>query len=158
VIKKNPKIESLVIKNFSLILFIIPFLGLVFDRISLKISLSYFGICFFTYCYLNTGKILKNIKTNAKNYLLLSITLIFGFIHGLGFAGFLRDSGVVGNNIVKPLLSFNLGLEFGQLCIIALGWLIFRKTKHLIKEPLPAISSGALFGIGFYWLILRTFV
>ena len=107
---------------------------------------------------MHTGKFLKNIKTNAINYLLLSITLIFGFIHGLGFAGFLRDSGVEGNNIVPPLLSFNLGLEFGQLCIIALGWLVFRKTKHLINEPFPAISSGALFGIGFYWMILRTFV
>ena len=158
VIKKNPKIESLLIKNFSLILFLIPLLGLIFEIIPLKISLSYFGVCLFTYCYLHTGKFLKNIKINAKNYLLLSITLIFGFIHGLGFAGFLRDSGVVGNNIVKPLLSFNLGLEFGQLCIIALGWLVFSKTKHLINEPLPEISSGALFGIGFYWMILRTFV
>ena len=157
VIKKIPKLESSIINNFSLILFIMPLLGLIFGSIPLKISLGYFGICLFTYCYLHTGKILRHTKTNTKNYLLLSMTIIFGFIHGLGFAGFLRDSGVVGNNIIAPLLSFNLGLEFGQIGIIILVWLIFKKTKHIINEPLPAISSGALFGIGFYWMIMRTF-
>ncbi len=157
VITKIPKIESSIINNFSLILFIMPLLGLIFGSIPLKISLGYFGICLFTYCYLHTGKILRHTKTNKKNYLLLSMTIIFGFIHGLGFAGFLRDSGVVGNNIIAPLLSFNLGLEFGQIGIIILVWLIFKKTKHIINEPIPAISSGALFGIGFYWMIMRTF-
>tara|TARA_B100001063_G_scaffold237487_1_gene258467 strand:+ start:922 stop:2142 length:1221 start_codon:yes stop_codon:yes gene_type:complete len=157
VITKIPKIESSIINNFSLILFIMPLLGLIFGSIPLKISLGYFGICLFTYCYLHTGKILRHTKTNTKNYLLLSMTIIFGFIHGLGFAGFLRDSGVVGNNIIAPLLSFNLGLEFGQIGIIILVWLIFKKTKHIINEPIPAISSGALFGIGFYWMIMRTF-
>ena len=157
VITKIPKIESSIINNFSLILFIMPLLGLIFGSIPLKISLGYFGICLFTYCYLHTGKILRHTKTNTKNYLLLSMTIIFGFIHGLGFAGFLRDSGVVGNNIIAPLLSFNFGLEFGQIGIIILVWLIFKKTKHIINEPIPAISSGALFGIGFYWMIMRTF-
>ena len=78
-------------------------------------------------------------------------------MHGLGFAGFLKDSGIDNENIILPLLSFNIGLEFGQLCIIFLAWLILFKTKNYIKEPLPSVASGGLFGIGFYWMILRTF-
>ena len=155
--KRTSKYSSQLSKAFPLILFFIAILGLMSGNISLKASIGYFGLCLFTYCYLNTERLLTVINSDKTKYLLLSTALIFGFIHGLGFAGFLRDSGIENTGILWPLLGFNLGLEFGQLCIIVLVWVIFRKTKHLIKEPIPSIASGGLFGIGFYWLIFRTF-
>jgi hypothetical protein len=85
------------------------------------------------------------------------MALLFGFAHGLGFAGFLSETGMTTNNILWPLLGFNLGLEFGQVCIISLCWIIYYFTKSLIKEPLPSIVSGSLFGLGFFWFLTRTF-
>ena len=155
--KRTSKHSSQLSKAFPLILFFIAILGLMLGSISLKAGIGYFGLCLFTYCYLNTERLLTVIKSDKTKYLLLSTALIFGFIHGLGFAGFLKDSGIENTDILWPLLGFNLGLEFGQLCIIATVWIIFRRIKHLIKEPIPSIASGGLFGIGFYWLILRTF-
>jgi hypothetical protein len=44
----------------------------------------------------------------------------FGLIHGLGFSSYLRSILGKEENIVQPLLAFNLGLEFGQLVIVAI--------------------------------------
>lgn len=43
------------------------------------------------------------------------LALVFGLVHGLGFAGALHERGVAGRDAVVPLLSFNLGVEAGQL-------------------------------------------
>lgn len=45
--------------------------------------------------------------------------LLFGLIHGLGFSNFLRETLVASESIFTPLLAFNLGLEVGQLLIVA---------------------------------------
>ncbi|MCT1526764.1 MULTISPECIES: HupE/UreJ family protein [Sphingobacterium] len=50
--------------------------------------------------------------------LLYSMALAFGFIHGLGFSNYLQSLLGKEANIFWPLLSFNLGLEFGQLIIV----------------------------------------
>lgn len=48
-----------------------------------------------------------------------AIALIFGLIHGLGFSNFFRALTEPGESIVVPLLSFNIGIELGQLIIVA---------------------------------------
>ncbi|MBC7894662.1 MAG: HupE/UreJ family protein, partial [Cytophagaceae bacterium] len=54
----------------------------------------------------------------------------FGLIHGLGFSGFLRSLLGSEDSLAIPLLGFNLGLEVGQLAIVAsvlaLGWVCTR--------------------------------
>ncbi len=155
--RETSKYSPQIIKAFPFILFFTAILGLMLGNISLKAGIGYFGLGLFSYCYLNTERLLTAMNSDKTKYLLLSTALIFGFIHGLGFAGFLKDTGIENTDILWPLLGFNLGLEFGQLCIIVTVWVVFRKIKYLIKEPIPSIASGGLFGIGFYWLILRTF-
>ena len=49
-----------------------------------------------------------------------ALTFAFGLIHGLAFAGALSDLGLHGMALLRPLLSFNLGIELGQLVIVAL--------------------------------------
>ena len=78
-------------------------------------------------------------------------------MHGWGFAGFVSVSGVTSDIILGPLLGFDLGLEFWQVCIISLCWVIYSKAESYIREPLPSILSGSLFGLGFFWLLSRTF-
>lgn len=52
------------------------------------------------------------------------LTGFFGFIHGLGFSYLLRSLLGIGSNLAFPLLSFNLGLEAGQIVIIAIIFVI----------------------------------
>lgn len=55
-------------------------------------------------------------KAVSTNYLL---ALFFGLIHGMGFANFFRSLMGEDGSIVKPLFSFNVGIELGQLAIVA---------------------------------------
>ncbi|SOD95664.1 HupE/UreJ family protein [Spirosoma fluviale] len=48
------------------------------------------------------------------------LALLFGLIHGMGFSNYLRSLLGREANIIKPLLAFNIGLEIGQLVIVAL--------------------------------------
>lgn len=50
----------------------------------------------------------------------VAITLVFGFIHGFGFAGKLQELSLRQADIIVPLLSFNVGLEAAQLLALAL--------------------------------------
>ena len=59
-------------------------------------------------------------ETNAgmnKNY---AMALFFGFIHGMGFSNYFRALLMGDSSIVKPLLGFNLGIELGQLLVVAI--------------------------------------
>lgn len=54
------------------------------------------------------------------------LALVFGLIHGLGFASILRERGVQGTDAVLPLVSFNVGVELGQLLIVLLAFPLIR--------------------------------
>ncbi len=81
-------------------------------------------------------------------------------IHGFGFAGALRETGLgsTGLALVKPLFSFNLGVELGQLAVAAvflplLFWL--RKRSHFERYGTPALSTAIIL-VSAYWLVERT--
>lgn len=80
----------------------------------------------------------------------------FGLIHGLGFAGLLMDVGIKGTGALAPLLGFNLGVEAGQLVIVAVFFPILMaiyKWKH--RTPVLVGSSLLAAAIGFYWFLER---
>ena len=82
--------------------------------------------------------------------------LVFGFIHGLAFSNYFRVLQGEGQNIVKPLLAFNLGIEAGQLCIIffilSLSFVVLSIFKISLKSWRQFVS-GAAFGIAATLLI-----
>ena len=83
----------------------------------------------------------------------------FGLIHGCGFATVLRDLGVgkEGAGVVMPLLSFNLGVELGQLAIAALVLpIVWALKKRPVYQPrfVPALSV-LIIAAGAYWLVER---
>lgn len=90
---------------------------------------------------------LKQEKLNAKaiNYLL---ALFFGFIHGMGFSYLLKSMLSKTESVLLPLLSFNLGLEIGQLVIVVfmtiLSTFLFTFTS-LKKTPWVIIISSIVF-------------
>jgi hydrogenase/urease accessory protein HupE len=87
------------------------------------------------------------------------LTFAFGLIHGFGFASALREAGVGehGGSVAVPLVSFNLGVELGQMAIAAIALPLIWKLRNqprLARRWIPATSSvvGLL---GAYWLIQR---
>lgn len=82
----------------------------------------------------------------------------FGLLHGLGFASVLGDFGLPAENFIPALLGFNVGVELGQLTVIALaalavGWFASR-TWYRRRIAMPASVVIAL--IGAYWVVERT--
>ena len=83
----------------------------------------------------------------------------FGLIHGLGFAGVLAEVGLPQQHFLTALISFNVGVEIGQLSVIGLAYLVvgwFRsKTWYRPYLSIPASCGIAL--MASYWTIQRIF-
>ena len=56
-----------------------------------------------------------------------AIVFIFGLIHGLGFAGALKETSIDENTFYSSLISFNIGVELGQFAVIFLAYFIIGK-------------------------------
>jgi len=88
----------------------------------------------------------KNTETINFNYRLnYLLALVFGFIHGMGFSYLLKSMLGQEESIWFPLLSFNLGLELGQIIIVLTVLLIslflvrFTKFRKTLVEQLVSI-------------------
>ena len=97
----------------------------------------------------------KNIDRRWK------LTFLLGLIHGFGFAGVLRDFGLPTNAVVLALASFNIGVEIGQVAIVAIAvpalLALDRLMKNTERSPVLVNSLSAVIAIlGLYWLVLRT--
>ena len=87
--------------------------------------------------------------------------LVFGFglLHGLGFAGVLSEFGFAPGQFVASLVAFNLGVEFGQLtviaaCFLAVGFWFGQKSWYRPFVVYPA--SMAIAGYSFTWFLERS--
>jgi hydrogenase/urease accessory protein HupE len=88
------------------------------------------------------------------------VALVFGLIHGFGFASVLRDAGLPNRALGMSLFSFNLGVEIGQAAIVlvvATGLsLLRRKNASLARHVTTAGSVGVMLA-GAFWFFQRTF-
>ena len=81
------------------------------------------------------------------NYL---FALIFGLIHGLGFSNYFRELLGTESDILAPLFAFNIGIEAGQLSIVAVILLVSFLAFNVFKisqQSWTQFISGAAFGI-----------
>jgi hypothetical protein len=83
----------------------------------------------------------------------------FGLLHGLGFASVLGEFGLPEGQFIPALIAFNIGVELGQLTVIALafiavGWM-WRKAWYRARIAIPA--SCAIAAVGAYWCVERVF-
>jgi hypothetical protein len=84
------------------------------------------------------------------------VAFLFGLIHGLGFAGALSEIGLPQNHLATALLTFNLGVELGQLLAVAVAWAGWRLIRHTKAARLARVPL--LYGMGSvaaYWSWLR---
>ncbi|WP_296679916.1 HupE/UreJ family protein, partial [Novosphingobium sp.] len=82
----------------------------------------------------------------------------FGLIHGFGFAGALRAIGLPENDLPTALLAFNLGVELGQLAIVAGVLAIMALLRRAAPSMLRPATLTATYGIGTiasFWFIQR---
>src|SRR5262249_50231811 len=87
-------------------------------------------------------------------------TFAFGLVHGFGFAAALQERGVSSavGGIALPLISFNFGVELGQICIALLALpLIWRARNALVFARRGfMVCSLLIVAIGSWWLLKRT--
>ena len=83
----------------------------------------------------------------------------FGLVHGLGFYGVLSDLGLAGADAVTTLLAFNLGVEAGQLAIVALAYpLLLLWVRQSWYRRSAQAASLAILGIAGWWVLERAFL
>jgi hypothetical protein len=86
--------------------------------------------------------------------------LAFGLVHGFGFANVLREFGLPREALGWSLFSFNVGVEIGQLMIVAVvagALAAVRRRSHLIGHRLAMAGSLVVIAAGAYWFVERVF-
>lgn len=88
------------------------------------------------------------------------VALVFGFglLHGLGFAGALKELGLPRSEFVTALVTFNVGVEAGQLAVIGtaflvVGWYCSQRAWYRTRVVVPASAAIAVMAV--YWTIQR---
>jgi len=103
------------------------------------------------------GEALRDRETLARRLPAL-VAFLFGLVHGLGFAGALKAIGLPEQHFLLALLTFNVGVEIGQLLIVAAAWLVYRTLRQFPVMPQARLAS--LYAIGTmaaYWSASRIF-
>ena len=97
------------------------------------------------------------VLTEAKPWR-IAVVFAFGLLHGMGFAGVLRELGLPRSEFVTALVSFNVGVEGGQLTVIALAYLAvgWRFGKAPWYRRWVTVPASAMIGVvGLYWTVQR---
>ncbi len=133
-------------------------LALTFDLIAARALLVYAGFGVFAFCYLLAANKLERQDAARASTLLFVATTCFGLVHGFGFAGFLMQTGILGTSLFIPLLGFNLGVEVGQLILVAIALAIATLLRDKVPRVVTPMLAASLCGVGVFWFVGRTFV
>ena len=95
----------------------------------------------------------------SSPWLPLMVTVFFGLIHGLGFASSIAESGIPQDRLLPIILSFNIGVEVGQLAVAftLLAFLKLTKTYFRFSDfnYLHGAMGAFVFSMGTFWFISR---
>ncbi len=86
------------------------------------------------------------------------VAFLFGLLHGFGFAGALKEIGLPESDVPTALLTFNLGVEVGQLAIVGATLAILTSLRVLPDYWRPRILKAASYAIGItasFWFLDR---
>ena len=102
---------------------------------------------------------IENIYASKLSRWRPAIVFFFGLLHGLGFASVLKEIGLESANFITGLVAFNVGVELGQLAVIAVCFLavgIWFKQKTWYRNAITIPASVVIAIIASYWLVERT--
>ena len=104
---------------------------------------------------------IENIFQSKLGWWRIVVVFCFGLLHGLGFASVLGDLGLAQGQFILSLIAFNIGVELGQLAIIASALIMLtlpfgqsQRYRKLVVIP----GSVVIAGIGLWWAIERIFL
>ncbi len=116
-------------------------------------TLTCLGVALFTLCHF---ELLARSSRPAR--LRVAIAFAFGLVHGFGFAGVLDELALPRERLLPALFGFNVGVELGQLAIVALAWPLLRALARARVGPLASeLASAAVCGLGAFWFVTRAF-
>ena len=101
---------------------------------------------------------IENIMARQLHLRRLVLVFLFGLLHGLGFAGVLSDFGMPEGDFAEALISFNIGVEFGQLAVISVAYLLLSSWfKDRVKYRKIVVIPGSMMisVVGLYWFLER---
>jgi hydrogenase/urease accessory protein HupE len=87
-----------------------------------------------------------------------AVAFAFGLLHGFGFAGALAEIGLPEGEVPMALLTFNMGVEVGQLAIVGAGLFFLAAMRRFAATKLPLTRAVFAYGIGSiaaFWFIER---
>ncbi len=101
-----------------------------------------------------TGQIFSSFRRAA-------IAFCFGLVHGFGFAGVLTEIALPQGRLLPALLGFNLGVEVGQLAIVALAWpllwTVARVSDGRVHRLVMELGTASVGAMGLYWMVARAY-
>jgi hydrogenase/urease accessory protein HupE len=86
------------------------------------------------------------------------VAFVFGLLHGFGFASAMSAAGLPPTDVPLALVSFNIGVEIGQLAFVALVLSLARGLRHLglrWPRPIEILPAYMVGGLGAFWMIQR---
>ena len=103
----------------------------------------------------------ENLLTKSLHVWRPAVVFCFGLLHGLGFASVLGEFGLPENAFIPALLGFNVGVELGQLTVIALAFLAvgyWFGDKPWYRRAIAMPASLVIASVGAYWFVERAFL
>jgi hypothetical protein len=116
-------------------------------------AVTLLGLALFTGCHL--GLLAKSDRPARLRAL---VAFAFGLIHGFAFAGVLAEMDLPRARLVPALVGFNVGVELGQLAIVAVAWIALLAVERVApggRRRVAEIGSAAVCGLGLYWFVTR---
>jgi len=110
------------------------------------------GAGIFSLCYLRLVS-----QVNKRGAYRLLVTTTFGLIHGFGFAGGLLEMDFPAAEIAFVLLGFNLGVELGQLTVLAAVAALILAMNHFATLQWRQNLTNAS-GLGTFWFVSRLII
>ena len=85
------------------------------------------------------------------------VVFLFGLLHGLGFAGVLSELGLSNTHFMLSLFSFNVGVELGQLTVLAGAFFLvfWAHKKPIYRTWIVRPGSIAIGAVGLWWGVER---
>ena len=152
--------ETIIARDGLMPRFAVIMAGLLFVASGLAIFINsalplgaWAGLMLFILCY---GLLIQN--EDDRQRLAPMVTAAFGLVHGFGFAGLLTEIGLPTGNLLVGLVSFNLGVEFGQLLVllpmIFFGPMLIEELSKAGMRP-REVTAAALTALGTYLFVSR---
>ncbi len=100
---------------------------------------------------------IENMFTSKLHAWRPAVVFCFGLLHGLGFASVLRELGLPREQFVPALISFNVGVELGQLTVVSSAFLVVGRLRErpYYRKLVVIPCSAAIAVTGVYWAITR---